>query len=183
MKKYGLAIKYTNIMKECLVKFSNDGLKISNIFIPTKDIESIVFSNENPNIDVVYSACINQVYCYINYKESNETKTIIIQPLTNFWSRLMLLCPDKFSDLTNGKPTKLSYRIVYGDKFEPNTQLIHIFKMLGVVLLFAFLLSFLIQKKIVDYGFETKIPIPFWVMMVIVFSYFVFIFKFYKKKG
>ena len=182
MKKYGLAIKYTNRMKECLVIFSNDGLKISNIFIPIRDIESIVFSNENPNIDVVYSACINQVYCYINYKESNETKTIIIKPLTNFWSRLILLCPDKFSDLTNGEPTKLSYRIVYGDKFEPRPQLIHIFKILGVVLLFVFLLSFLIQKNIVDYGFEMKIPLPFLVMIVIVLSYLIFIFKFYKKK-
>lgn len=182
MKKYGLAVKYSNSIKECLVIFSKSGVKISNVYIPTENIESIVFSNENPQTDMVYSACINQVYCYINYRELNETNTVIIKPITNFWSSLMMLCPDKFIDLTNGKAAKLSFRIVYGDKFEPNHKVINTFKILGVVLIVVLLFSFFIQKKIVDWDIQTKIPLPFLVMIVIVLSYSIFIFKFYKKK-
>ena len=182
MKKYGLAVKYTNSIKECFVAFSNNGIKISNIFIPIENIESIVFSNENPKTDMVYSAFINQVYCYINYKGKNEIKTVIIKPLTNFWSKLIELCPDKFVDLTNGEPTQMSFRVVYGDKFEPNKKIINKFKILGVLLVLVFLFSFLAQKKLVDLGIQTKIPIPFCVMIVIVLTYVIFIFKFYKKK-
>ncbi len=182
MMKYGLAIKYTNRMKECFVSFSKNGVRISSIFISNENIESIVFSNEHPRIDTVYSAYTNQVYCYINYKEANERKTVILKPITNFWSELRTLCPDKFTDSTNGEPTKLSIQIVYGDKFEPNKKVMNIFKIFSVVLIIFFLFSFLVQKKLIDLGVEIKIPIPFFVMIGIVSSYLIFIFKFYKKK-
>lgn len=160
--KIGLIIKYTDVMSTHIARIYENGIKISKDFISVQDIQSITFTNNHPQINGVYTAYRNQVYCVIQYFSNGKLYTIIFQPISHIWEALKSLCSDKFFDETNGLSTSLLCTTVYGVGYErPSKKL----RLLMVILNIFFSVLFVVSLIYYENFIERELPIiPFVVL-------------------